>query len=72
MTAVKDIAEVVQMKIFVDGISLIKHLLGLPVRARTFVDREEQVRRDGLLLTRIAQTCPELIVMASESRDHRP
>ena len=71
MRGIKGIAEVIQMKIFVDGIGMIKHLLGLTARAKAPVGGEEQVRSDRLVLARIAQTCPELIVMADESRDHR-
>ena len=72
MKAVKGITEVVHMKIFVDSIGMMKHLFGLPVRTRTSVGREEQVRREELVLAKISQTCPELILIASESRDHRP
>jgi hypothetical protein len=60
------------MKIFVDGIGMTKHLLRLLVRTGASAGWEEPIKKDELLLASIAQTYPELIVIASELRDRTP
>ncbi len=68
MTAVKGIEDVIEMRMFVGSIRMMKRLSRLPVQGDVPAKHEESAKKDELVMVRIARTCPDLIVMATELR----
>ena len=69
MTAVEGIKEVNEMKMFAARIGTSKHLPRLlPVRRNMPAKHEESAIEVEQVMARIAQTCPDSIVMANELR----
>jgi hypothetical protein len=69
MTAVKGIKEVTEMKMFAATVGILKRLPRLlPVQRNEPAKHDESAMNDELVMARIAQACPDLIVMATELR----
>jgi hypothetical protein len=69
MTVVEGIKEVTEMKMFAARIGMMKRLPRLlPAQRNMPAKQEESVINDELVMAKIARTCPDLIMMATELR----